>query len=166
MASVAQVGWGFNGAMLCAVIRGSEFLTSLTIGLGAQINDADLEAVSRLCPHLQRLELRFAMVSDSGMSTSQKPCVHMMKSVQLTANKSSKCYIWFKSWDLRFNFESNFEYQIVNLTHHMPLASNAKSRHSYHITALLYVQGKFRVEDINSSEPGMSCRCVQGGESV
>ena len=88
MASVVQVGLGFNGAKLCAVIRGSEFLTSLTVGLGAQINDADLEAVSRLCPHLQRLKLRFAMVSDTGASTSRRPCIIITKRVQFTANKS------------------------------------------------------------------------------
>ncbi|KAK9916011.1 hypothetical protein WJX75_007231 [Coccomyxa subellipsoidea] len=68
------VGLGFNGAKLCAVIRGSEFLTSLTVGLGAQINDADLEAVSRLCPHLQRLKLRFAMVSDTGVCKVVRAC--------------------------------------------------------------------------------------------
>ncbi len=66
VASAAQVGWGFNSGLLRAAIGGSEFLTSLTIGLGAQINDADLETVSLLCPHLQRLVLRFAMVSETG----------------------------------------------------------------------------------------------------
>lgn len=107
MASVAQVGWGFNGAMLCAFIRGSEFLTSLTVGLGAQINDADLESVSRLCLHLQRLELRFAMVSDTGTSTSQKPCLKYKSEQQIIPD--FMCYICFKFWDLRFIFESIFE---------------------------------------------------------
>ena len=56
--------------MLRLFIHSSEFLTSLTVGLGAQICDPDLAAVSKWCPHLQQLELRFAMVSEMGAHRS------------------------------------------------------------------------------------------------
>ncbi|BDA43960.1 probable BTB/POZ domain-containing protein FBL11 at C-terminar half [Coccomyxa sp. Obi] len=69
-----SVAWGFDSAMLRLFIRGSEFLTSLSVGLGAQIYDADLAAVSERCPHLQRLELRFAMVSETGVCMVVRTC--------------------------------------------------------------------------------------------
>lgn len=60
------MSWGFDSALLRVFVRSSGFLTTLSIGLGAQINNADLEAVAMHCPHLQRLMLRFAKVSDTG----------------------------------------------------------------------------------------------------
>lgn len=61
-----QVGWGFDAGMLRLLLVSSEFLVALTVGMGAQIGDADLAAVSRACPNLQRLTLRFAAVSGEG----------------------------------------------------------------------------------------------------
>ncbi|CAL8469945.1 g9487 [Coccomyxa elongata] len=69
-----SVAWGFDSAMLRLFIRGSEFLTSLSVGLGAQICDADLAVVSERCPHLQRLELRFVMVSETGVCMVVRTC--------------------------------------------------------------------------------------------
>ena len=60
------MGWGFNAGVFRLLMLSSEFLVALTVGMGAQIENADLEVVARACPHLQRLTLRFATVSGEG----------------------------------------------------------------------------------------------------
>jgi hypothetical protein len=60
------VGWGFSSAALRLLLASSPFLIELEVGLGACIGDADLAALARACPHLQRLTLRFAAVSGAG----------------------------------------------------------------------------------------------------
>ena len=56
----------------------SSFLTDLTIALGAQIGDHDLQLLTTSCPHLEHLTLAFQHVSDEGqLSQLQTPCSHV-----------------------------------------------------------------------------------------
>ena len=73
-ALLAQVGWGFGAAALRLLLACSPFLTALEVGLGACIGDADLAALAGTCPHLQRLELRFAPVSGAGKEPNMFFC--------------------------------------------------------------------------------------------
>ena len=61
-----QVGWAFDAGMLRLLLLSSEFLVGLTLGEGVEIGDADLAAVSRACPNLQRLTLHSAPISGEG----------------------------------------------------------------------------------------------------
>ena len=60
------MGWSFNSAELRQVVSGSSFLTDLTVALGAQIGDHDLQLLTTSCPHLEHLTLAFQHVSDAG----------------------------------------------------------------------------------------------------
>ena len=60
------MGWSFNSAELRQAVSGSTFLTDLTVALGAQIGDHDLQLLSASCPHLEHLTLAFQHVSDAG----------------------------------------------------------------------------------------------------
>ena len=61
-----QVSWGFNSTELRQALSSSGFLTSLTVALGAQISDYDLQLLAASCPHLEHLKLSFQHVSDAG----------------------------------------------------------------------------------------------------
>jgi hypothetical protein len=61
-----QVSWGFNSIELRQALSSSGFLTSLTVVLGAQISDHDLQLLAASCPHLEHLKLSFQHVSDAG----------------------------------------------------------------------------------------------------
>lgn len=84
-----QVAWGFDSAMLRLFMYGSEFLTSLTVGLGARMCDADMAAVSKCCPHLQRLELRFATVSESGARGHPRAVAHRGRLLHCSAKTAA-----------------------------------------------------------------------------
>ena len=60
------MGWSFNSAELRQAVSGSSFLTELTVALGAQIGDHDLQLLATSCPHLEHLTLSFQQVSDAG----------------------------------------------------------------------------------------------------
>ena len=63
---LAQAGWGLDGGLLAHVCLHSPFLATLKVGLGASVGDSELRALAAACPHLRRLELNFAAVSDAG----------------------------------------------------------------------------------------------------
>ena len=69
----AQAGWGLDGRALSHVCMHSPFLATLKVGLGASVGDDELRALAAACPHLRRLELRFAAVSDAGMAPIPPP---------------------------------------------------------------------------------------------
>ena len=60
------VGWGFGGSALQTLATGSEFLTELTTGVGAEVSDWLLASMAASCPHLRALRLQFATVTDAG----------------------------------------------------------------------------------------------------
>ena len=60
------MSWGFNSAELRQTLSSSGFLTSLTVAMGAQISDHDLQLLAASCPHLEHLKLSFQHVSDAG----------------------------------------------------------------------------------------------------
>ena len=61
-----QAGWGLDGSALAHACLHSPFLAALKVGLGASVGDGELRALAAACPHLRRLELRFAAVSNAG----------------------------------------------------------------------------------------------------
>lgn len=89
------MGWGFDAGMLRVLLLSSEFLVALTVGMGAQIGDADLAAVSRACPNLQRITLRFATVSGEGER-------HLLLAVMLLeCSQCSQCMQLQRLWFLK-----------------------------------------------------------------
>ena len=64
-----QVGWSFNSTELRQALSSSTFLTDLTIALGAQIGNHDLQLLATSCPHLEHLTLAFQHISDAGQLT-------------------------------------------------------------------------------------------------
>ncbi|KAK9843661.1 hypothetical protein WJX81_001467 [Elliptochloris bilobata] len=73
-----EAGWGFDGAALAHVCMHSPFLATLIIGLGASIGDGELQVVAATCPHLRRLELRFAPISDTGVGDVLRSCAGLV----------------------------------------------------------------------------------------
>lgn len=60
------MSWGYNSTELRQALSSSGFLTSLTVALGAQISDHDLQLLAASCPYLEYLKLSFQHVSDAG----------------------------------------------------------------------------------------------------
>lgn len=62
-----EVGWGTGGAFLLHLAqRHCPHLAALTVHVGAAVSDSHLESLAASCPHLGRLCLRGANVSDAG----------------------------------------------------------------------------------------------------
>lgn len=61
-----SVGWGCGRAMMSHLTTSSPFLTSLSVGVGASMNDDGLRALAYACPHLTQLKITFGNVSDPG----------------------------------------------------------------------------------------------------
>ena len=71
--SFCQVSWGFSSMELRQAISSSGCLTSLTVALGAQICDHDLQLLASSCPYLEHLTLSFQQVTDEGDLASSIP---------------------------------------------------------------------------------------------
>ena len=91
--SSCQVSWGFNSMELRQAISSSSFLTSLTVALGAQICDHDLQLLASSCPYLEHLTLSFQHVTDEGDLVSSIPSlVYSERHIQGSKTLSGPCY--------------------------------------------------------------------------